>query len=300
MTWTITHGRIDEQMVPGKRLGLDYKLDSRSAAYPFRAAPGLTLANQLWPRHTGILNQGDVGSCTGNAEAGCLGTSPFFETLQPGAVLDETEALALYSAAETIDGDGPYPPQDNGSSGQSVCQAALNAGLISGYTHAADVNAMAAALQSGPVIVGVSWYDSFDTPDSSGYIKISPGAQVRGGHEVLVRGVDVAGKLFRADNSWGTSWGLAGGMTFSWGTMTRLFGEQGDCTVSVPLSQPAPVPVPVPVPPGPVPPGPSPDDVFASDPRMLAWAKARHTGSNSYAARKYAAWRSARAGRPRP
>lgn len=253
--YVTTRERIPEHVVAGKRLGRNYHYDTRSAGYPFTFDPHKEAVAELWARQIAILNQGDVGSCTGNAEEGAQGTSPLYEALQPSVQLKlgELGALQLYSAAETIDGDGPYPPNDNGSSGTSVCQAAKNAGFISGYLHATTVFAMEAALQNGPVIIGVNWYDSFDSPASNGTIAISPNAQVRGGHEVLVRGVDPVAKILRADNSWGTGWGDHGSMQFSYATMDRLLAEQGDCTVPLPLTAPAPVPAPVPPLPVPVP-----------------------------------------------
>ena len=246
--WTVTHARIPEHVVPGKRLGRHYRYDSRSAGYPYTWDTSREATAQLWARHISILNQGQVGSCTGNAEEGALGTSPLFEALSPTVrdLLGEMGALKLYSAAEDIDGDGPYPPNDNGSSGDSVNQAAKNMGLISGYLHATTVAAMEAALQNGPVLIGINWYDSFDSPASDGTIAISPDAQVRGGHEVLVRGVDPASLMLHADNSWGTAWGVNGSMQLSYTTMERLLSEQGDCTVPLPLSVPVPPPVPVP------------------------------------------------------
>jgi hypothetical protein len=249
-TWTITRTRIEEHVVPGKRLGRHYLHDSRSAFYEY---PGdmlaRTLADQLWARQIPILDQGNVGSCTGNAEVGLLGAAPFYAPLAAaGKVLNENTALALYSAAEVIDGDGPYPPNDNGSTGTSVMKAATANKLISGYQHATSVTAMAQALQAGPVITGVSWYDSFDTPDSSGLVAIAKSAQVRGGHEFVIRGVDIDRKLFHADNSWGTSWGVKGSFQFSWDTMATLLGQEGDCTIAVPLTQPAPTPTPPPTP----------------------------------------------------
>ena len=83
-----------------------------------------------------------------------------------------------------------------------------------------------------------------DNPSPTGLVTISPGAQVRGGHEYLARGIDTANRLVRLDNSWGTGWGTQGSFVYSWDTLQRLLSEEGDGTVSVPLSQPAPVPVP--------------------------------------------------------
>lgn len=241
--WTVTRARIEEHVIPGKRLGRHVEHDSRSLAYRHHRT-GITPVSVLHDRRIPILDQGDVGSCTGNAQTGALGTDPLRDTLPAGTVLDEKEALRLYSAAETIDGDGPYPPQDNGSSGLSVCKAAKKAGLISGYTHLMSLADLLDALAGAPVIVGVNWYDSFDEPPQSGLVAISPGAQVRGGHEVVIRGCDVGHKLLYADNSWGIDWGAGGSFSLSWDTMTRLLAEDGDGTVSVPLTAPAPVPVP--------------------------------------------------------
>jgi hypothetical protein len=243
---------IEEQIVPGRRLGRHVRHDSRSLLFPWQES-GAELQDTLLGRHIGILDQGDVGSCTGNAETGALGTDPLYGTLSPKqqANLDEALALALYSAAEDIDGDGPYPPNDNGSTGLSVCKAAQNAGWISGYTHCLSTASVLDAISSGhAVILGTNWYDSMDSPDSSGLVSISPGAQVRGGHEYLARGIDTANQLIRLDNSWGAGWGDQGSFCYSWDTLTQLLSEQGDGTVSVPLTQP---------PPQPKPPTPTPD-----------------------------------------
>ena len=244
--YTTYHRPIEEHAVPGMRLGRHVRHDSRSLLYPWQES-GTPLKDVLLTRHIGILDQGDVGSCTGNAETGALGTDPLFGSLSPGmqARLNEALALALYSAAEDIDGDGPYPPNDNGSTGLSVCKAAKNAGWISGYVHCLSLNSVLDAISSGhAVIIGSNWYDSMDTPDGSGLVSISPGAQVRGGHEYLARGIDTANRLVRLDNSWGTGWGDQGSFAYSWDTLQRLLSEQGDGTVSVPVTQPPPQPAP--------------------------------------------------------
>lgn len=243
--WTVRHERIPEITVESKPLGRHIRHDSRSLAYPYQVPEGLVIQSVTHTRNAPIYDQGAVGSCTGNAMDGAIATDPLYEALPAGhPALDENEALALYSAAEVIDGDGPYPPYDNGSSGLSVAQAAKNAGLISGYTHAFDRATMLAALQAGPVIVGMNWYTSMDSPDANGLVTITADAQIRGGHEVECRELDMTAGLVWFDNSWGTSYGLAGRFCMSFATLDRLLSEQGDVTVPLPLTVPAPTPVP--------------------------------------------------------
>lgn len=301
--YTVSHERIPE--LPGAgRLGRHVKHDSRNLSY-LHPATGVAIVARTWARNIGILDQGSVGSCTGNAETGALGTSPLYEVLSAGhPALDETLALRLYSEAETLDGDGPYPPQDNGSSGQSVCQAAKTDGLISGYTWCQDEISMLDALMAGPVIIGINWYDSFDSPDAEGIVALPKTASIRGGHEIVAREVDVARQLIGCDNSWGTGWGLQGRFYIPYTVMTRLFSEQGDCAVPLPLSVPAPTPVPpgpspapTPTPPGPGPaPAPTPDIHVDSADQALAgalprgWATEHHVGENGHAAKAVRAW----------
>jgi hypothetical protein len=240
---TVLREQIPELVVPGKRLGRHIHHDSRSLAYRLRLPEGAVLRDVNWARHIPILDQGQVGSCTGNAMVGALGSDPLYGDLPVGHPhLAEAEALRIYSEAEVIDGDGPYPPNDNGSSGLSVCQAAKNDGLISGYTHSLSVTDFQVALQSGPVLLGCNWYDSFDSPDFSGLVSISPNAVVRGGHEVVCRVLQLSDSLIALDNSWGLSYGVNGMFAMKLATLDRLLGEQGDGTCPVPISKPAPVP----------------------------------------------------------
>jgi hypothetical protein len=245
--YSVSIERIPEIVVPGKRLGRHVKHDSRSKRYRHKRRHNGVYTSVTHVREIPILNQGDVGSCTGNAMTGALGTVPDYAPLEGrpgGVVLAEVTALALYSAAETIDGDGPYPPNDNGSCGLSVAQAAKNAGLISGYTHCLDLDDVLDALMDGPVIIGSNWYTSMDNPTGPGALVVASGT-VRGGHEYEARTVDAVNELIGFDNSWGTSYGNAGSFTMSWITLETLLSQQGDCTVPIPLTQPAPVPSPV-------------------------------------------------------
>jgi hypothetical protein len=235
-----------EHVVPGKRLGRHIDHDARKAARPF-SGPLKAVQSVNWARNIPILNQGNVGSCTGNATTGALGTNPLYPALPANhPVLNEAEALKIYSAAEVIDGDGPYPPNDNGSTGPSAAKAAQNAGLIAGFSHYLDINSTLQALQLGPVIIGISWYTSFDTPSSAGLVAITKGATVRGGHEVVVRSYDESTNLLGFDNSWGLGdWTADGSGFMSVDTFTTLLSQGGDTTAFTPLSGPVPTPSPV-------------------------------------------------------
>lgn len=290
--WTTVARRIEQHHLPGMYLGRNVYHDSRNLAYPWQRTGDRQLTSQMWTRHGDILDQGKVGSCTGNAETGALECDPCYAALPPShQVLDETLALGIYSAAETIDGDGPYPPQDNGSSGPSAAKAAKNLGLVSGYVHCLSLADVLDALEEHPVCIGSNWYDSMDGPDASGLVTITPGASVRGGHEYLCRGKDVDQQLVFLDNSWGTGWGLNGSFSYSWATLERLLGEQGDGTVSLPLTITPPQPVPVP-PPVPVP---TPDDADLTLYRnTVTWAGEHHVGQNKATAADLKNWYAAK------
>lgn len=246
----------------GGRLGRHVKHDPRSLAYQFDSS-GITIKSVKHTRYIPVLDQGDLGSCTGNAATGNLGTGDFYATVKDKVTLDENEAVTLYSAATALDSyQGTYPPTDTGSDGLSVAKAAQKAGLISGYQHITSLNDALAALQLGPIITGVNWYSTFDTPNASGVVSIGKRAYVRGGHEFVLDEVNAEKKLIGATNSWSTSWGLNGRFYFSFADFERLLGEQGDATVFVKLNAPTPTPVPPTVDP----------DTLAAYQSLKAWA----------------------------
>jgi hypothetical protein len=140
---------LPEHVVPGQRLGRHVHHDPRSRDYAVTAAPLSTLKSVRHKRLVGVYDQGQVGSCTGNACAGALSTAPFTHHFR------EATAVRIYSAAETLDGDGPYPPNDNGSSGLSVAKVALAKRYISRYDHCFDLPSVLTALQTSSVLLGV-------------------------------------------------------------------------------------------------------------------------------------------------
>lgn len=237
-------------------LGRNFRRDSRSLAFPVNV-DGAQLKTTWWQRHVGPFDQGNTGSCTGNAGEGNMVTSPFFETMTPTSLYPGTEdgAVALYSKATQLDTyPGQYPPDDTGSDGLAVAAALKQAGMISGYTHAFDGPTARLALTKAPGIVGVKWYDGMFSTTGDGEVKIS--GSLAGGHEISADGIDVENRRVWMTQSWGPSWGVTrdgipGRFWMSFETFDSLMADGGDFVQFVPVTQPAPTPTPVPVPPVP-------------------------------------------------
>ncbi|HKI17555.1 MAG TPA: hypothetical protein VKA15_06730 [Isosphaeraceae bacterium] len=220
--------QLDERVVEGKRLGRHVRHDPKSREYPAERAPSITnVTHQAF----GLpLNQGQIGSCTANALCGALDSAPDFGS---GTPLSEVDAVRLYELETKLEGK-PYPPNDPGGSGLMVCKAAVDENLITSYRHAFGVKHALRALVIRPVITGISWYTSFDTPDpSTGVVEIASGATIRGGHEVVADGIDADNQLVWFWNSWGTGWGQGGRFAMSFDTWEQLLEDQGDVTVPI-------------------------------------------------------------------
>ena len=218
---------IPEHHVEGRRLGRHVEHDPRSLHYGAERAPAISSVTHA---ATGLpLNQGQLGSCTANALCGALDSAPNFAS---GTPLNEANAVQVYERETALEGK-PYPPNDPGGSGLMVCKAAKQMGLISSYTHAFGIEHALQALTLCPVITGVNWYSSFDTPDGDGLVAIAPGATVRGGHEVVADGIDADNQLVWFWNSWGPGWGVGGRFCMKFETWDQLLQEHGDATVPV-------------------------------------------------------------------
>lgn len=217
---------LPEQPVEGRRLGRHVRHDPRSRNFQAALAPKIVSVQH---QATGLpLNQGDLGSCTANALCGALDSAPDFSG---GTPLAEADAVHLYEVETQLEGQ-PYPPNDPGGSGLMVCKAAKKLGLISSYKHAFGIQQALEALVLRPVITGISWYTSFDTPDAStGLVEITPGATIRGGHEIVADQIDADNQLVWFWNSWGTTYGLGGRFCMAFTTWQQLLENQGDVTV---------------------------------------------------------------------
>ena len=218
---------IVENIIPGQRLGRHIEHDPRSLLFPAAVLP---IADVKHVRHVPAFDQGQLGSCTGNAMAGALMTEPYFVASR---VLDESSAVTLYEQATKLDNaPGSYPPDDTGSSGLAVAKAAKQDGYLTGYAHAFGLTHALGALTAAPVIAGINWYTSFDSPLPTGECPLTPGATVRGGHEIELFGIDTANEQIWAYQSWGPTWGglKNGTFWFSYTTFGQLLAEKGDVT----------------------------------------------------------------------
>lgn len=221
--------RFYEDKHEGRRLGRHQWLDARSLSYMIEndvRAMSHRVENRLWERVLTILDQGDVGSCTGNAATGALGTRPFYDTVGKEVLGNpkdgktaEQFAVQLYSDATKVDGfPGTYPEEDTGSSGLAVCKVLKARGTITAYRWARSPYGLLRLLQDGPVLQGMPWYNAFFEPDSQGYIDSNrhwSSSGIAGGHEVEAIGVelderDAYNSTVIYANSWGSSWGQRG------------------------------------------------------------------------------------------
>ncbi|TXJ75427.1 hypothetical protein E2C11_23225 [Streptomyces lavendulae] len=243
--------------MPQHSLGRHVEHDPRSLAHAHGVLPKTAIKSVDWTRRAPIFDQGQLGSCTGNAAAGLIGTDfngrPGLTSVTVnGSVLpvDEDLAVKVYELATQLDDiTGTYPPDDTGSSGLGAAKALVKLGLAAKYTHAFSLAALQSAMQAGPVMVGTVWLDAmFDVDATTGFVTVDRTTAVAGGHEYVLSAYDAEQQAFRIDNSWGESWGVRGSAWIKQSDMQWLLGQQGDVTVPAWATAPSPPPAPTPPP----------------------------------------------------
>lgn len=224
------------------RLGRHVHHDSRSLKYEFLPRDATPKGkNTFWDSGTAPLNQGEVGSCTGNATAQWLNTNfanAVRKLTHKNKFLVEADALAIYSLGTRLDdGPGTYPPDDTGCSGIYVAQAGEKLGYLDSYKHTFSFAALQAALETTPTINGTVWTKTMFTAHN-GLVKVGKltDSNIAGGHEYLAAGIDWTEEVFVFRNSWGDqdAWpGCKPGGYFAIGfaDYRKLLAEQGDVTV---------------------------------------------------------------------
>ncbi len=200
----------------------------------------LPTAVDLRPNCPAVYDQGQLGSCTGNAIAGAIE----FERLKQGLSDFVPSRLFIYynerviehtvnsdSGAQIRNGikvvaklgappetDWPYdinkftekPPA-------SAFQDAAKDRASSYHRVARVLNQFKGCLASGyPFVLGFTVYDSFESAQvaHTGQLNMpQPGEKVVGGHAVVAVGYDDAHQRFIIRNSWGDTWGMKGYFT---------------------------------------------------------------------------------------
>jgi hypothetical protein len=249
-------------------LGRHVLLDSRSKDYAVQPT-ATPVASIKHPSFIDILDQGQIGACTGNAACSCAYHQPFTAALDAPAwsyAPNEDGALAWYHDNTANDGyPGTWKPDDTGSDGLTASKMAVKARITSGYQAALDLDSSLQALMKAPGITGIPWFPSmFDAP-SSGLLTVDMSQQVAGGHELCVDEVVAADDpangtgevLVGGPNSWNKSWGNGGRWYLKASDWWKLRQQQGDVYFWTPKTQPAPAPTPGPTP--------APSDTFDAD-----------------------------------
>jgi C1A family cysteine protease len=183
-----------------------------------------------------IENQGNLGSCTGNAIAGAIELLHkkqkrtldisrlfiyYYERVLIGTVNYDSGAYirdgikVCYKYGAPTENLWPYniskfrtvPPKT------ALIDAAKR--KVTSYQRAADFNQVIDAITSGyPVTIGFSVYSSFDSPvvAKTGIMPYpdTKKEKLLGGHAVLLVGYNKYNNTFIARNSWGTNWGDRG------------------------------------------------------------------------------------------
>jgi C1A family cysteine protease len=185
-----------------------------------------------------VVDQGDLGSCTANAIAGCI---DFEHSIQHSDFITPSRLFIYYnervmegtvsedSGAEIRDGiksvnssgvcaekDWPYDPQkfadkpsDSAFVAAELCKALKYQKLVG--VHSQIGNAL--YVNQRPIAFGVVVYESFedDVVVASGNVPMpGPGEQQIGGHAIMLVGYDDSRQVYTFRNSWGTGYGKAG------------------------------------------------------------------------------------------
>lgn len=199
---------------------------------PARLPRKVDLRTQCSP----VEDQGELGSCTGNALAGAV---EFLEKKDKVLFIDVSR-LFIYYNERAIEGtirsdsgamirDGiktlakqgvcseekwPYVISKFSVKPTAACYKEAAKRQITSYERILTVDEMRTCLADGyPFVFGFTVYESFESQQvaNSGVVPMpKPKERVLGGHAVLAVGYDDRKKRFVVRNSWGTDWGLKG------------------------------------------------------------------------------------------
>jgi C1A family cysteine protease len=200
-----------------------------------------------------VYNQGELGSCTGNAIAAAIQ----FERMKQQLASAEKAVpsrLFIYYNERVIEGtvpqdsgamirDGmksvasqgvcfesgpdswPYEIKEFADKPAADCYTAAERNKIVQYSRLVPMAPqLKGCLANGyPFVFGFTVYESFESASvaSSGAVPMpASGERILGGHAVVAIGYDDAEQRFLLRNSWGSSWGMQGYFTMPYAYLT--------------------------------------------------------------------------------
>ena len=212
--------------------------DWRDHPAPMSVAPSkLPASVDLRPKDSPIYDQGQLGSCTGNATAGAIqfgrrreGLPDFIPSrlfaYYNGRAIEGTvdqdagaEIRDVVKAAAKLgdcpESEWPYDISQFATQPSSQCYAdALHDRVLQYYAlHQTAVGVKTCLALGYPAIFGFSVYESFESEAvaSTGIVPMpSASENIVGGHAVMAIGYDDTQHKFIVRNSWGKSWGASG------------------------------------------------------------------------------------------
>lgn len=210
----------------------------------FRRLPEIeTIRRERWWFSDGAwINQGQSGSVVGVALTHWLADRGVEIS---GVSFDEQYATDLYNAAQRQAGQ---PESDSGGAQLSAgVQVLQSRGLVERCFRCADLRAATGALlERGPVLAGLSWYQSMFEPVRIDGVPVCRLADEEespvGGHAVLLDGVSLDLELdgitgfVRFKNSWGREWGESGLCLISIDDLERLQAQSGEFLLLMPFA----------------------------------------------------------------
>jgi len=209
--------------MPSRTYGRLHRPDSRDKQHMLRrfgAAP-TRRKSQHW-RLGPIMDQGNTSHCVGYSWYGWLTAEP----LRQHPILPS----GIYTMSQYLDEwDGT---DYDGTSVRGGAKALTVTGHISEYQWAWTLDdAVQHVLDVSPLVIGVNWYAKMEDTDADGFIHV--GGRLRGGHAVLLYGVNTRSGFASIRNSWGPDWGKRGNCRISLEDFEKLLGEDGECCTAI-------------------------------------------------------------------
>lgn len=211
--------------------------DSRDITFSTPAPPSIPNSVDLRSWCSPIDDQGNLGSCTGNAIAGCIEYMDrrynkkatevsrlfiyYYERLFEGTTKTDSGAYirdgikVTYTYGAPLESLWPYNISKFTTAPASSALADAARRKVTLYESVPDFSTCISAIALGyPVVIGFDVYSSFESANVTQtgmmpYPDVSK-EKLLGGHCVLLVGYNNSTQHFIARNSWGSNWGAQG------------------------------------------------------------------------------------------